>query len=79
MFRRMQSPLPPPCPPAFLEKAVELIKQDPEEPMEVLNEFSCCNGARISLKEISANESTLKSISIKRRLTIRAVYAMLKL
>ena len=52
---------------------VELIKQDPEKP------FFCCNGVRISLNEISVNESTLKSISIKRRLTIRAVYAMLKI
>jgi hypothetical protein len=75
----MHSPLPPPFPPAFLEKAVELIKHDPEEPMEVLNGFSCYSGVRISLNEISVNESTLKSISIKRRLTIRAVYAMLKI
>ncbi len=51
------------CSPAFLEKAVKLIKQDPEDPTGALDELTCYNGVRIRLNEISVNESTLKSIS----------------
>ena len=47
----------------FLERIVELHKQDPDEPYDVKSKYTAFNSARIELNEISVNESTLKAVA----------------